>query len=97
MIYTLSEYRSKFHANKSLRTVQRMVKSGLLPANHHVKKGHDSMIYVGSEHEYKAYEYFEAATEYHRLKQSAKDYEVATKLAIESDLSVTKFYKMLGL
>lgn len=55
------------------------------------------MVFVGSEHEYKAAEYFDAATEYHRLKESDRDYETATRLAIESGLCVTKFYKMLGL
>ena len=97
MIYTVSEYRDKFHPSKSIRTVQRMLQSGLMPSNHHIKKGHDTMIFVGSEHEYKASEYFESATEYHRLKQSERDYQTATRLAIESGLSVTKFYKMLGL
>ena len=97
MLYTVSEYRLKFHPAKSLRTVQRMLQSGLVPSTHHIKQGHDFMIFVGSEHEYKAAEYFEAATEYHRLKQSERDRQTATRLAIESGLSVTKFYKMLGL
>ena len=97
MIYTVKEYKEKYHPDKSIDTVQRLIRAGHTPSNHYVKKGHDYMIFVGSEHEFKAAEYFDACTEFHRLKKGRNHMELVAELSIHYDLSITKMCKLLGL
>lgn len=98
MNYSLKDYHAKFCPEISIRTLRRKITSEQLPSNHHVLKGAKHVIYVGSENEYKAYEYQEACYEFQKKKGSynGTQIELCVELSIKYDIALTKLTKLLG-
>jgi hypothetical protein len=89
MIYTLKQYQLKFHPTKSLRTVQRMVKSGLMPSNHIFIKAHDWCVYI---------DIVPACLEYHAKKSpEIPDRMLVGVLALKYKIDKDNLFKILGI
>lgn len=99
MIYTVKQYRDKFHKDKSERSVLRMVSRKMIPSYHiATKNGHDWVIDVRTAHE-SAELYCEACFEFHERKKNRhrKEYvEICAELSVEYNISITKLTKILG-
>lgn len=102
MLLTLKEYQKKYYPDKSISTVQRMVRGSNLPSSHYVKKSQgkrgETIIFIGSEHEYKAAEYYDACCEFHKIKSkfTGSMIELCVELSIKYDIGLTKLTKILG-
>lgn len=93
MIYTTANYQKTFHEHKSIRTVQRMIKSGLLPSTHKVIDCGVLLVNVMSTNE-KAELYLEKAIEFQRRR--SKTIHDAVAFCIMNDLEVQLFVKVVG-
>lgn len=98
MIYRLKQYQEKFYPEKSVRTVSRMVKSGLMQENHRRvnDNGYDILIEVVTFQELSAL-YLDAAIEFNSVDRSIRNHERAAKIAIKYDISMKQLCKIVGL
>lgn len=101
MIYTTKEYSNVFYGGtKSIRTIERMVKAGKLPANHRVKRTRRCIMIEIQGVDDGLNDYFNASVEFHSRKKCLNDlslHELAAEIVIKYDLSMTKFCKIHGL
>ena len=96
-VYTIKEYRDKFHAGKCTNTVLRMIEKGAIPNNHYVKKKAKCFLVMVTDSNEALHIYFDASVEYNCRKQEYKDYEMAAEIVVKYSLSATMFFKMHGL
>lgn len=90
MIYPIKDYQKKYHPTKSLRTVQRMAASELMPSNHTFVKAHDWFVEVD--------EYLPACVEFHAKKTTEIDSRIlATVISVKYKIDKNKLFKMVGL
>jgi len=96
MIYTVNTYQKEFHPKKSVRTVYRLIKSGLLPLGH-TRIIMPKCILVETE-TLKNYEpYILAVRDYMNTKKIPVDFELSTKLGIMHDVdSIRLLNEILG-
>jgi len=89
-VFTVKEYKEKFHKEKSLRTVQRMVKSGLTQKNHVVYKSHDYFIIIDN--------YYPACIEFHmKREEGGDDVVLATVICVKYGLEKHVLFNYLGI
>ena len=89
-VYTVKEYQLKFHPEKCLRTVQMMVKRGLMQKNHVPYKAHDYFILVNN--------YYPACIEFHEKRDDAgDDVLLATVLSLKYEIEKHILFNYLGL
>ena len=96
MIYTVNTYQKEFHPKKSVRTVHRLIKSGLLPSGH-TRIIMPKCLLVETE-TCKNYEpYIKAIHDYMKAKKIPVDFELSTKLGIKYDVdSIMYLNEILG-
>ena len=90
MIYTVKDYRDEFYPEKSIRTVHRIVKSGIL------RKGHKRIItskcmFVETCQHYNYEPYILAIRDYMNAKKIPVDFELSTKFGIMYDVDSIRF------
>ena len=90
MLYTVKDYRNEFYPDKSIRTVHRMIKSGIL------QKGHKRIItskciFVETCPCYNYENYILAVRDYCKEKKLHVDFELSTEVGIKHDVESIKF------
>lgn len=89
-IYNLKQYAEKYHPTKSIRTVQRMCSSGLIPNNHALTKAHDYFIVVN--------DYYTACIEFHmKREEGGDDIMLAIVLSLKYGLDKHVLFNYLGI
>jgi len=97
MIYTIKEYGEIFHPKKSIRTVRRMVSSGLLPENHHKICVSDRLVFVETCPNCVYEPYIKAIRDYCRVRRMPVDLELSTECGIKNDVdSIRMLNEILG-
>ena len=96
-VYTLKEYRDRYHVGKSARTVKRLIQAGGLPTNHYARQTVRNTLIMVTDSNEALHIYFDASVEYNQRKQEYKDYEMAAEICVKYSLSATMFFKMHGL
>jgi hypothetical protein len=95
MLYNSTNYAKVFHPNKSLRTVQRMIKSGLIPSGHIKVEGVGRNVLVDTTCTEFAKEYQSLISKFKRCKSNSV--ESAAAFCVENDLDMHLFCKHVGL
>lgn len=90
MIYTVKDYRDEFYPEKSIRTVHRIVKSGIL------RKGHKRIItskcmFIETCQCYNYENYIFAIRDYCRKMKIPVNLELSTECGINNDVESIKF------
>ena len=90
MLYTVKDYRNEFYPDKSIRTVHRIIKSGIL------QKGHKRImtskcIFVETCPCYNYENYILAVRDYCRKMKFPVDLELSTEVGIKRDVESIKF------
>lgn len=99
-VYTLKEYRDRYHAGKSARTVKRLIQAGGLPTNHYARQTVRNTLIMVTDSNEALHIYFDASVEFaERIKGKTTDeiYEIAAEISINHHLSTTLFFKFHGL
>lgn len=97
MLYTINEYQKEFHPTKHLRSVQRMIKIGLIPVTHNVIKL-SGIVLIDTCQQRKYEPYLKAIRAYNRIKGRKVDVELSVKLGIENNVeSIKLLNEILGL
>ena len=91
MIYSIKEYQEIFHPNKSIRTVRRMVASGLLPVNHFKVSVSERIVFVETCPNSTYEPYLKAIREYCRRKNLSVDLELSTECGISNNVESIRF------
>lgn len=94
MIYTATNYQKTFHPTKSIRTVQRMIKSGLMPSNHFLIVDCGVMLVNVMTIPEKSEYYLEKAIEFQKRK--SKTIQDAVAFCILNSLDLQLFVKIVG-
>lgn len=96
MILPLTKYAENYHPTKSLRTVRRMVKSGLLPVNHVRLSGFDNPIMINIlDDEGIKLHYYPFVVDYILTKYIS--IQSAAKFCCENNLNMNAFCKLAKL
>ena len=91
MIYTIKEYREIYHPKKSIRTVRRMVSSGLLPENHFKVMVSERIVFVETCPNCQYEPYIKAIRDYCRIKKLPVDLELSIECGINNNVESIRF------
>lgn len=97
MVYDIQSYANEFHDDRNIRTVQRMIKSGLIPCNHFVHKFKGSYIIEVRTSSDDDSRYISALWEFQdKVNKYDRPIELCAELAVKYDIGLTKLVKLLG-
>jgi len=93
MILSLIDYTLEFHPTKSVRTVERMVKSGLMPIDHIRIKGFEKPIMIQVvDNDSLELHYYGFVVDY--LRRYKANHETAAAFCCENKLNMPLFCKL---
>lgn len=97
MIYSLIEYKEEFYPTKSVRTIQRLIKSGKLQQGHiPIRTSNCLLVEIRKCENYEPY--IRAIHDYLKVKKIPIDLELSTELGIKYDVeSIRYLNEILGL